>query len=77
MTLSGSVSSCGHKRLSQFQLVFGHDALKRLALALDAVLEVAVPFRKRSEDLIGPRYRVRRCTAPAEADHGSYRKAVE
>jgi hypothetical protein len=70
-------SYAGHKHLSQFQLIFGRDALKWLAVALDAVLKVAVPFGKRSEDLIGPRHRVRQWTAPAEADHGSYRKAMD
>jgi hypothetical protein len=65
-----------HGHLGQFQLIFLHDALVRLAVAFDAVLELAVSFWKRRKNLIGSRHRVTQRTGPAETDHSPDRKAT-
>ena len=67
------ITCCRRWRLRRLEVVFLDDALVGLALALDAILELALPLRKQRENLVKPRD----CIAPAyEANHAPDRKAM-
>jgi hypothetical protein len=59
-----------------FELTFFHDALVWLAVAFDAVLEVAVAFRKLSQNFIITCGSITQGNGSAETDHVAGRKAM-